>query len=159
MRIEPKLVVVGIVAALLTGCGQSQNSHDTVHLITDASGIQYADLVEGTGEPCEYHDVVLVHYTSFLANGKQINTSHDGAGPAVVRLGVGMVIRGWDIGIPGMKVGGKRKLVMPSHLAFGEEGKPQDGIPGKAEITAVIELVSIKEKARHAKDGGNSPAH
>ena len=80
MRMQAKLVVVGIVAALLTGCGQGQNSHDHVHLITDASGIQYADLVEGTGEPCEYHDVVLVHYTSWLANGKQINTSHDGGG-------------------------------------------------------------------------------
>jgi FKBP-type peptidyl-prolyl cis-trans isomerase len=148
MRRLAGIVAVSIVATLLCGCGQNGNANDNVKLISDPSGIRYADLVEGTGEPCEYHDLVLVHYTSYLANGKKINTSLDGSEPAPVRLGVGMVIRGWDIGIPGMKVGGKRKLIIPPDLAFGEQGKPFDGIPGRAEITAIIELVSIKERAR-----------
>ncbi len=89
---------------------------------------------------------VTVHYTMWLARpdgDKRIESSHDSKKPKSFRLGAGQVIKGWDLGVPGMKVGGKRKLVLPPELGYGGAGAPPS-IPGGATLIFEIELLDVK---------------
>ena len=88
-------------------------------------------------------DRVTVHYTGMLKNGQVFDASHHRNKPFTFPLGVGQVIRGWDEGIVGMKEGGKRTLVIPSHLAYGRRGRG-GVIPPNAELTFDIELLEVK---------------
>jgi FKBP-type peptidyl-prolyl cis-trans isomerase len=102
------------------------------------------DLVVGTGAEATEGKKVTVHYTLWLAsNNKKIESSHDSNKPKSFRLGAGSMIKGWDLGIPGMKVGGKRKLVVPPQLAYGGAGSPPS-IPGNATLIFEIELLDVK---------------
>jgi FKBP-type peptidyl-prolyl cis-trans isomerase len=102
------------------------------------------DLVTGTGAEATDGKKVTVHYTLWLAsNNKRIESSHDSKKPKSFRLGAGQVIKGWDLGVPGMKVGGKRKLILPPELGYGGAGAPPS-IPGGATLIFEIELLDVK---------------
>src|SRR4029078_6435925 len=90
--------------------------------VTTSSGLQYIDLKVGTGATAQAGQTVSVHYTGWLANGKKFDSSVDRGQPSSFPLCGGRVIQGWDEGVKGMKVGGKRKLIIPSNLGYGARG-------------------------------------
>lgn len=108
---------------------------------TTASGLQYQDVVVGTGATAKAGDMVSVHYLGTFTNGTKFDSSYDRGQTFQFKLGAGGVIKGWDEGVAGMKVGGKRKLVIPPSLGYG----PQDygPIPGNSTLLFDVELVSI----------------
>ncbi|MDB4944144.1 MAG: FKBP-type peptidyl-prolyl cis-trans isomerase [Labilithrix sp.] len=104
--------------------------------------LEIVDEVVGTGPEAKKGDKVKVHYTGSLLNGKVFDSSV-GKDPFEVTIGAGQVIKGWDNGLPGMHVGGKRKLTIPWQDAYGEKGSPPT-IPGKAALKFDVELLSIE---------------
>jgi FKBP-type peptidyl-prolyl cis-trans isomerase len=113
-------------------------------VVTTTSGLQYEELKEGTGAAAKAGDMVSVHYTGTLkSDGKKFDSSLDRGKPFEFKLGAGMVIKGWDEGVAGMKVGGKRKLIIPSKLAYGPDGRPPV-IPPAADLVFEVELLKIK---------------
>ena len=111
--------------------------------VTTASGLKYTDIVEGTGPTPQRGQTVTVHYTGMLENGTKFDSSLDRGRPSDFRIGVGEVIKGWDEGLMSMKVGGKRRLVIPSALGYGPQGRPPD-IPGNATLVFEVELLGVK---------------
>lgn len=111
--------------------------------ITTASGLKYTDLTVGTGATPQKGQTVTVHYTGTLANGKKFDSSYDHGAPADFKIGIGQVIKGWDEGLMSMKVGGKRKLVIPAVLGYGTQGRPPD-IPGNSILVFDVELLGVK---------------
>ena len=108
------------------------------------SGLQYWDIKVGTGQEAKNGDHVKVHYTGWLTTGKKFDSSVGGA-PFDFTIGHGDVIKGWDEGVTGMKVGGKRQLRIPPDLAYGAQGYP-GAIPPNATLILDIRLVSILPK-------------
>lgn len=100
------------------------------------------DIQVGEGPEVQSGDFVLMHYSGTLKNGTKFDSSYDRGTPFKTRIGVGQVIDGWDMGVPGMKVGGKRKLTIPAKLAYGDEGIGD--IPGGATLIFEVELISIE---------------
>jgi peptidylprolyl isomerase len=113
------------------------------NMITTASGLKYKDLVVGTGQEARAGDTPIVNYTAWLENGTKINSTLDVGAPYEFALGQKAVIPGWDEGVTGMRVGGKRRLVIPPALAFGETGASQT-IPPNATLIFDVELLGIK---------------
>ena len=103
-------------------------------------GLQYEDLKVGDGKECPEGATVKVHYTGWLTDGKVFD-SDKGAG---IEFGLGQVVKGWGEGIPGMKIGGKRKLVIPPDLGYGAAGTPGGPIPPNATLVFEVELLEIK---------------
>jgi FKBP-type peptidyl-prolyl cis-trans isomerase len=99
------------------------------------------DLVVGTGATAAVGNTVTVHYVGTFTNGTQFDSSYDRGQPFSFRIGAGQVIAGWDQGVPGMKVGGKRRLTIPPSLAYGSQG--QGPIPPNATLIFEIDLLSI----------------
>ncbi len=108
---------------------------------TTASGLIYETMREGAGQTAKSGDSVEMHYTGTLADGKKFDSSLDRKQPLPLTLGTGAVIQGWDEGIPGMKVGEKRKLIIPPNLGYGERGK--GSVPPNATMTFEVELIKI----------------
>ncbi len=106
------------------------------------SELQIEVIAEGEGASAKAGQRVKVHYTGTLEDGKKFDSSRDRGQPIAFTLGEGEVIKGWDQGIDGMKVGGQRKLTIPGHLAYGERGYP-GVIPPNATLLFDVELVSI----------------
>lgn len=106
------------------------------------SGLYTQDLQVGTGAEATAGHQVSVHYTGWLPDGTQFDTSRDGRA-FWFHLGAGEVIAGWDEGVAGMKVGGQRRLVIPSKLGYGSEGAPPV-IPGDAVLVFDVELIAVQ---------------
>lgn len=111
-------------------------------IVTLPSGLQYEDLQIGDGPSPQTGDRVTVHYTGTLANGQQFDSSRDRGRPFQFKLGVGQVIKGWDEGVASMKVGGRRKLIIPADLGYGERGAG-GVIPPNATLIFDVELLGI----------------
>jgi len=109
--------------------------------ITD-SGLKIEEIAEGSGDTATAGMTVTVHYTGWLENGSKFDSSHDRDDPFSFKLGRGMVIRGWDEGVAGMKVGGKRKLTIPAHLGYGSTGAG-GVIPPNATLVFEVELLNV----------------
>src|SRR5262245_1412623 len=110
---------------------------------TTSSGLEYWEIKKGTGAPALAGKEVSVNYTGWLTNGKQFDSSLDAGEPIKFTLGVGQVIKGWDEGIAGMKVGGKRQLRIPPALGYGARGAAPD-IPPNATLVFDVELMAVK---------------
>ena len=109
--------------------------------ITD-SGLRFEDSTIGSGATASNGQTVSVHYTGWLENGTKFDSSKDRNEPFEFKLGAGRVIRGWDEGVAGMKVGGVRRLTIPPQLAYGDSGAG-GVIPPKATLIFEVELLAI----------------
>jgi FKBP-type peptidyl-prolyl cis-trans isomerase len=112
-------------------------------VMSTESGLQYVDLVVGTGRQAELGDTATVHYTGWLADGTKFDSSLDRREPFSFRVGAGHVIKGWDEGVGSMKVGGKRKLIIPPALGYGARGAG-NVIPPNATLTFEVELLQLR---------------
>lgn len=147
-------------AALLVACGDQKSPPSTpdpdiatmqfaqklgvdpAAMTKSASGLLTRELVPGTGAEAQPGKEVTVHYTGWLPDGTKFDSSKDRNEPFVFRLGAGMVIRGWDEGVAGMKVGGQRKLVIPPSLGYGSRGV--DVIPPNSVLVFDVELLGVR---------------
>lgn len=111
--------------------------------MSDKKGLKIEDVEVGTGQEAKDNDLVSMHYTGWLTDGTKFDSSVDRDEPFECRIGAGYVIKGWDMGVPGMKVGGTRKLTIPPELAYGRYGVDPD-IPGDATLIFEVELLGIK---------------
>ena len=127
------LVILVVVALLVYSALSADRS---------ASELQSEDLVVGTGEEAQAGDTVSVHYTGWLEDGTQFDSSVDLGQPFEFTLGQGGVTPGWEEGVPGMRVGGTRRLTIPPALAYGPSGSGP--IPPNATLTFEIQLLEIK---------------
>lgn len=107
------------------------------------SGLKYEDLVEGQGAQAEAGQGVVVHYTGWLTDGTKFDSSLDRNEPFSFALGRGMVIRGWDEGVAGMRVGGRRRLTIPPQLGYGAQGAG-GVIPPNATLVFEVELLELR---------------
>jgi peptidylprolyl isomerase len=110
-----------------------------------ASGLRYVDLVEGTGASPAAGDQVEVHYTGWLEDGTKFDSSVDRRQPFVFPLGLGRVIKGWDEGVATMRTGGRRRLIIPAHLGYGDRGAGR-AIPPGATLVFEVELLRISPR-------------
>lgn len=145
------LFVVGLTSACgggdtatETGGSSAEDDCDTGTVTTD-SGLETQEIECGDGETAESGDTLVVHYTGTLADGTKLDSSLDRGEPFTFLLGAHDVIEGWDEGLVGMKVGGKRKLTIPPELGYGAAGSPPV-IPANATLVFDVELVDIKPK-------------
>jgi FKBP-type peptidyl-prolyl cis-trans isomerase len=109
---------------------------------TTASGLQYWDIVVGTGATAAPGNSVKVHYSGFLTTGQKFDSSRDRGEPFSFPLGAGQVIKGWDEGVAGMKVGGQRQLRIPPELGYGAAGAG-GAIPPNATLIFDVELLDV----------------
>jgi len=106
--------------------------------------LEVTDLAEGDGTEATAGKTVSVHYVGVaFSSGEQFDASYDRGSPLDFRLGVGQVISGWDTGVQGMKVGGRRKLVIPPHLAYGDRGAGGVIKPGET-LIFVVDLLDVR---------------
>ena len=111
---------------------------------TTPSGLEYWDIVIGTGATAVAGKPVKVHYTGWLTTGKKFDSSVDAGRPFTFALGNGEVIKGWDEGVAGMKVGGKRQLRIPPDLGYGESGTPDGTIPANSTLIFDVQLLGVQ---------------
>lgn len=108
-----------------------------------SGSLKIEDVKVGTGKEAKKRSYVTVHYTGWLRDGTKFDSSHDRKEPLSFRVGSGEVIKGWDEGVVGMKVGGVRRLTIPPELAYGDKGAPP-AIPPHAQLTFEVELLDVE---------------
>ena len=143
--------LLGLLAFVVIACAQQEpaapsnsGSGDKMdELTTTASGLQYRDLEVGAGEAARTGATASVHYTGWLLDGTKFDSSLDRGVPLEFVIGAGRVIQGWDEGVASMNVGGKRELVIPPDLAYGDRGAA-GVIPPGATLRFEGELVGLK---------------
>ena len=133
------VILGGGTGGTMTANEKGSNAGETV----TASGLKYVDQAVGTGDVAVAGKTVSVHYTGWLENGKKFDSSVDRGQPFSFPLGAGRVIKGWDEGVQGMKIGGKRKLTIPSDLGYGSRGAG-GVIPPNATLIFDVELIEVK---------------
>lgn len=155
-----------LAAVLLSGCGEAPQSARPLPQkeapvaaqpkpepksvpsqpveVTTASGLKYLDVVEGTGPSPRPGQSVQVHYTGWLTNGKKFDSSLDRGQPFVFHIGMREVIAGWDEGVATMKMGGKRRLTIPSNLGYGAQGAGSGVIPPNATLIFEVQLLGVR---------------
>ncbi len=129
--------------AAASGGFNPQLGIDTTALARTESGLRYVDIAKGQGEEASAGRTATVHYTGWLANGKKFDSSRDRNEPFSFTIGAQQVIAGWDEGVAGMRVGGRRKLVIPPELGYGAAGAPPD-IPPNSILVFDVELMDVK---------------
>jgi peptidylprolyl isomerase len=144
MKCFSKIVVSVIMAALFAvpAFASQEAKKDGGAAVTTPSGLKYVDVVVGKGATPAPGKQVKVHYTGTLENGKKFDSSVDRKEPFSFTIGVGQVIKGWDEGVMTMKVGGKRKLIIPAKLGYGERGAG-GAIPPNATLLFDVELLDV----------------
>jgi FKBP-type peptidyl-prolyl cis-trans isomerase len=106
--------------------------------------LQIEDIIVGVGDSPEQGQTVVVHYTGWLTDGKKFDSSVDRGQPFEFQIGVGQVIQGWDQGVLSMKIGGKRKLIIPPDLAYGNRDVGEGLIPANSTLVFEVELLDLK---------------
>jgi len=135
----------------LTACGGDSGSDGNARGIPKlsgeiretASGLRYIDEVAGEGIAPQQGQVVVAHYTGWLTDGTKFDSSREKDQPYAFRIGLGAVIAGWDEGLATMKVGGKRRLIVPPDLAYGDSARP--GIPPGSTLIFDVELLEVQQ--------------
>ena len=150
-RVGAIILVVGIAAAVV---GQTASARKTPNTkaptkvtgpgVKTDSGLEYWDIRIGHGDPAKEGSHVRVHYTGWLTNGKKFDSSVDAGTPFDFTIGNGEVIKGWEEGVTGMRVGGKRQLRIPPSLAYGAQGTPDGTIPPNATLIFDVQLLAIQ---------------
>jgi FKBP-type peptidyl-prolyl cis-trans isomerase len=145
------VITLCALLGVASGCGGNSNSSSspstsspmkvTGQPTTTSSGLQYWDNVVGSGATATPGSTVKVHYTGFLTNGQKFDSSRDRGEPFSFPLGAGQVIKGWDEGVAGMKVGGQRQLRIPPQLGYGPTGTGP--IPPNATLIFDVELLGV----------------
>jgi FKBP-type peptidyl-prolyl cis-trans isomerase FkpA len=142
-RTSPPFVVVlallALVVASVAGCGKKKSAGAKRTL---EGGLVVQDLSVGTGSEAAAGRTVAVHYVGRFTDGNKFDSSYDRGRPIDFPLGAGVMIKGFDIGIPGMRVGGKRQLTIPAELAYGAKGGGP--IPPNTTLVFDVELVALK---------------
>ena len=121
---------------------ETQELNNAAEVMTHEAGFQYQDLQVGDGVEIQSGQSAVVHYTGWLEDGTKFDSSLDRGEPAVFPIGVGAVIKGWDLGVVGMKVGGTRRLTLPPELAYGDRGTG-GVIPPGATLVFQIQLLDV----------------
>ena len=137
------LFIAGIAGFFVYNKNQTPQQGAIINTMMNKNGVQIEVLKVGTGVVAKNGDTVTVHYVGTLENGVKFDSSIDRGIPFEFHLGAGQVIPGWEIGVEGMKVGEKRKLIIPSKLAYGERGAGNT-IPPNATLIFEVELLGIK---------------
>ena len=145
-----QLILLAVVAAA-AGCHRGGASKgfsaslgvDTTKMTKASSGLWYTDVSPGQGDSAMPGRTVTVHYTGWLPDGTKFDSSRDRGQPFSFPIGAGQVIPGWDEGVAGMKIGGRRKLVIPANLGYGDMGAPPV-IPPGATLVFDVELLDLK---------------
>ena len=108
----------------------------------DVKGLKIEDIKVGTGKEVKSGDTVVIHYLGTLTDGAKFDSSYDRGKPFETQIGTGQVIKGWDLGVVGMKVGGKRRLTIPPELAYGDQAV--GSIPANSTLIFEVELIDVK---------------
>ena len=144
------LLLLSFLVTLVLACGESDSSNSTSEVsmdsnstVTTPSGLQYKDLVLGTGTAASEGATAVVHYTGWLLDGTKFDSSLDRGTPFEFVIGQGRVIKGWEEGVLTMNVGGKRELIIPPNLAYGDQGAG-GVIPPGATLKFEVELIELK---------------
>lgn len=150
MRALPAVAMFAM-ALLLAACGSKEQAPKSTTPVPPPAELQKVDIVKGTGEGISQGQVAVVHYIGWLYDpsaaeqkGAKFDSSRDRGQPLSFPLGSGRVIRGWEQGVPGMKVGGKRRLVIPPSLAYGSRGAGNGVIPPNATLIFDVELLAVE---------------
>ena len=143
IMLSSALSLVGLTVFTFAEEKKMSTNEAAGQVVKTESGLQYIDLVVGTGRQAELGDTATVHYTGWLADGRKFDSSVDRKEPFSFRVGAGQVIKGWDEGVGTMKVGGKRKLTIPPQLGYGARGAG-NVIPPNATLTFDVELLGLR---------------